>query len=213
MSFRPPLSQRERVLNDQELGRVLQMALQCRTQFEAIVALLIITGQRRGEIAALQWHWINFGEQIITLPKEITKNTRPHRFPFGSMTAQILSEIPEQIGKPYVFPASRTRFKDRPATTFNGWGKPKADFEKQLGIPPWTLHDLRRTFRTKWAELGILREVAERYINHVSGVHSGIQAVYDRHTYLPEMRKAVDIWETHLQILLADTTRRMRRAE
>ena len=59
----------------------------------------------------------------------------------------------------------------------------------------WTLHDLRRTFRTKWDELGISIEVAERYINHVSGVHSGIQGIYNRHKYLPEMRDAVAKWE------------------
>lgn len=75
-------------------------------------------------------------------------------------------------------------------------------FDKKLSIPPWTLHDLRRTLRTRWAELGIPREVAERYINHVSGVHSGIVAVYDRYSYMNEMRAAVEKWEQYLSRLL-----------
>jgi hypothetical protein len=69
-------------------------------------------------------------------------------------------------------------------------------------ISGWTLHDLRRTFRTKWASLGASREVAERYINHISGVQAGVTGIYDRYSYLPEMRGAVARWEEHLQAIL-----------
>lgn len=69
----------------------------------------------------------------------------------------------------------------------------------------WTLHDLRRTFRTKWAELGIPKEVAKRYINHVTGEDSAdakLDRIYNRYGYLKEMRDAVALWETHLLTVL-----------
>lgn len=198
----PPKSSRERVLTSKELPSALRLALSAPSTFYGIVALLVLTGQRRGEIAALQWNWIDLDKQHITLPKTVTKNKRVHTFPIGDMAVQVFEKRPRLKDNPYVFPAAHDRYKDKPATVFNGWGKPKARFDEQLKIEPWTLHDLRRTFRTMWAELAISREIAERYINHVSGVHSGIQAVYDRHKYMDEMRTAVTMWETHLQTLL-----------
>ena len=198
MQVPAPSISRDRVLTPKELGRALAQA--GRSSFDTIVALLILTGQRRGEIAALQWDWID--GDLITLPARLTKNGREHALPVGAMTLQILENITRFKGSPYLFPAARSRFKDRPAMIFNGWGKPKADFDKKLGITPWTLHDLRRTLRTEWARLRISREVAERYINHVSGAHAGIVGVYDRYSYLDDMRDAVSRWEIYIQTLL-----------
>jgi len=196
----PPNSSRERVLSPGELAKALKLALADRSPFETIVSLLILTGQRRSEIAGLQWDWINRGEFTITLPPEITKNKREHTFPIGRFGLSIIESVPRR-NSPYLFPAARLVSED--TTVFNGWGKPKAAFDKKLSITSWTLHDLRRTLRTEWAKLRISKEIAERYINHISGEHSGINAIYDRYKYLPEMREAVELWEQHLQTLLA----------
>lgn len=201
LQIHSPKPRRERTLSPQELAKVLDLAQDMRIPFHAILSLLALTGQRRGEIAALEWDWIDEAARTITLPAPVTKNGREHIFPIGNRSLSVLSNIPRKAG-PYLFPAARDRYTDRPATVFNGWGKPKATFDDLLQIPPWTLHDLRRTFRTAWAELGIPIEVAERYINHVSGVHSGVQAIYNRHSYLPEMRIAVEKWECYLENIL-----------
>ncbi len=202
----PPQSRRDRTLSSQELAKALRLALAGTSSFHSIAALLMLTGQRRGEIAALKWDWVDEGKKLITLPAAITKNKCEHQFPVGKLTLTVLNRIQRFADNPYVFPAARDRYRDRPATTFNGWGKPKAEFDKALQIPPWTLHDLRRTLRTQWAQLGISREVAERYINHVSGVHSGVQAIYDRYSYIDEMRAAVNKWERYLSGLLSDSS-------
>lgn len=197
---------RDHTLSATELGYVLAHARKGTTSFDAIVCLLILTGQRRGEIAALEWSWIDFDQKLITLPSSVTKNRRVHCFPIGDLAAEILKHVPEIKGNPYIFPAAKNRYRDRKATTFNGWGRPKARFDKALAeqgheIRPWTLHDLRRTLRTNWAEMGIRREVAEKYINHVSGVHSGVNAVYERYSYLNEMCEAVQRWEERVQLI------------
>ena len=81
---------------------------------------------------------------------------------------------------------------------FNGWSKCKTALDKRSGVSDWRLHDLRRTFRTKWEELGIQPTVAERYINHISGEHAGIRRTYNRYDYMREMQEAAATWEDHL---------------
>ena len=67
---------------------------------------------------------------------------------------------------------------------------------------PWTIHDLRRTFATIHASIGTPIHITERLLNHVSGTQAGIVSVYQRHEYLPELRKAVDAFEAHLTSIL-----------
>jgi integrase len=197
----PPNRSRERVLTPEELVKTLRLALSGTTPYDAIVSLLTILGQRRSEIAALEWAWVHHNECTITLPSRITKNKREHTFPVGQLTLSILSRMPRHADSPYVFPAAK--IVSEKTTVFNGWGKPKARFDTELNIEPWRLHDLRRTLRTEWAKLRVSKEIAERYINHISGENSGVNAIYDRYKYMPEMCEAVEKWEQYLQTLLA----------
>jgi hypothetical protein len=66
------------------------------------------------------------------------------------------------------------------------------------GVTGWTLHDLRRTFSTGLASLGVAPHIIERLINHSTGVISGVSATYNRVAYMPEMRQAVEKWDTTL---------------
>ena len=186
----PKSESRSRVLTDDELRRVWIASDECGT-FGVIVKLLILTGQRRGETAALQSSWIK--PDTITLPKEITKNGREHTFPIGTMAASLLAKRSTSGG---LFLA---RWKQ---TNFSGWSTSKAALDKLSGVSGWTLHDLRRTFATNLAALGTPIHVTERLLNHVSGTQSGIVAVYQRHSYMPEMRKAVEARERHLHALV-----------
>lgn len=195
---------RTRVLSDEEL-RCIWRACEQRISDESaahrampanfctIVQLLILTGQRRGEIAALQSSF--FKDDVCTLPSELTKNGREHAFPFSVLSAAILSRLPETTG--FLFAA---RGKD--ARPFNGWSNSKAALDKASGVTNWTLHDLRRTFRTIHARIGTPPHIGERLINHVNAVASDVAQIYDLHTYLPEMRKAVAAYESHLAVLL-----------
>jgi integrase len=187
---------RERVLSDDELRAVFKMALEGGSTFSHIVGLLVLTGQRRSEIAALKWEWVDETERTITLPASITKNKRTHTFPYGGMVAGILEQIPHQGA--YLFPAARDQVKGKPATVFNGWGKPKAAFDELCNVSEWQLHDLRRTFASKLAAFGVSLPTIEKLLNHVSGSFGGIVSVYQRHNWLPEMRAAIEVWERWL---------------
>lgn len=189
---------RERVLSEEELERVWQ-ACEIQGMFGKIVKLCILLGQRRSEIAHFEWSWINENSKTITLPAQLTKNRREHTFPYGDMTAAILATIPK--GK-YVFPARKTWRKG--GTVYNAWNKDKPRLDTASGVTGWVLHDLRRTFVSSWAALGTRLEVTEKYVNHVSGSHGGIVGVYQRHSFLPEMRSAVELWERKLGQLISD---------
>jgi integrase len=200
----PPRS-RDRVLTPAELRAVFRNTIEGNKPFDKIVALLILTGQRRTQIGALHDSWLaELG--YINIPKDLTKHTA-HRFPIGPLTQEVLGK--NRTKSSYLFPATRERRKGQPAALFNGWGNAKAAFDKKLAeaghvLGHWTLHDLRRTFRTNWAALGIRREVAEKYIHHISGVHSGVNGIYDQHDYLEEMKLAAVRWERYLAKILRD---------
>jgi integrase len=187
---------RERVLSDDELRSVFKTALGGSSTFAHIVALLVLTGQRRSEVAAIKWEWIDEAERTITLPASVTKNKRTHKFPYGGMLAKILERVPHQGD--YLFPAARDQVKGKPATVFNGWGKPKATFDGLCNVSGWQLHDLRRTFATNLAALGVAPHVVERILNHASGTISGVAAIYNQFKYMDEMRAAIEIWEQRL---------------
>jgi integrase len=184
---------RERVLSKDELKRVLLAARSKKSTYTDIVQLLIYTGQRRGEIAALERSWIDFERRTITFPAKITKNKRQHTIPFGPPVEEVLLR---QHDEGCLF---RARGKK---TRFDGWSKGKPKFDRLCPMPGWTLHDLRRTFATNLAALGVPIHVTEKLLNHVSGTLAGIVAVYQRHTYQDEMREAIDAWEAYLRTLL-----------
>jgi len=195
---------RTRALSADELRTVLATSLLGPYPFGCIVALCILTGQRRGEIAKLQWEWIDRTSQTITIPAAVTKNKREHTFPYGGMAERVIDAIPIVDNAQYLFPAAVDTGRRMQATVFNGWSKAKRAFDTRLeGVAPFTLHDLRRTLSTCMASLGVEQIVVEKLLNHVSGgTQSPIAQVYNRHSYMKEMREAIVTYEGYLAKLL-----------
>lgn len=187
------LAPRERVLSDEELGQVVRAAGKIGT-FGKFSLMLIYTGQRRGEIAALDASWIDREQRLISLPRQITKNNRSHCIPYGNAVAGILGALSNE----------GLLFGARGSTMpISGFSKGKKVLDANCRITePWTLHDLRRTFATGLQRLGVRLEVTEALLNHVSGTKAGIVGVYQRHNYLEEMRAAIALWENHIDSLL-----------
>jgi integrase len=192
---------RTRVLPEDELRAVWTTARSLATPFHAIVALLCLTGARRGELSRLEWTWV--GDDTIIFPASVTKNGREHRIPIGPEAQNHFAAARKMDGSPYVFPAARQRSER--TTTINGWSKAKARFDKECGVSGWTLHDLRRTFATNLQRLGVRLEVTEALLNHVSGTRSGIVGVYQQHQWQSEKREAIRQWEAYLTSLIPST--------
>jgi integrase len=194
--LQPPRSSRprERVLSLDEIKALLSEARQSGTTFAIIVELLLLTGQRRGEIASIRAEWIDWEQRTITFPYTVTKNKRTHTIPFCGRVNTLLRK---GNGKGLLFPARGTD----DARPFDGWSKCKPKFDLECPMPHWVLHDLRRTFASGLASIGIQMPVTERLLNHVSGSFSGIVGVYQRYDFVPEMRNAVVAWEEYIQKL------------
>ncbi|MFY0610702.1 MAG: site-specific integrase [Hyphomicrobiaceae bacterium] len=180
---------RDRILTDQELITVWQRAEEVSYPYGSIIQLLILTGQRRGEIAALRRSWI--ADNAITFPTGFTKNKREHRLPLEQHALQLIDDLPNTGD--LLFPSRYDESK-----TFNGWGKAKAQFDAPLKLPPYTLHDLRRTYSSNLARLGVPIHVTEKLLNHASGTITGVAAVYNRYSYQEEMREVVTQHERFL---------------
>ena len=172
----PKHTPRDRVLTDAELKAIWNATGDGKI-FSNIIRLLILTGQRRGEIAQLRTSWIRDNE--ITIPKELTKNGREHTFPCGNFAAELLGQMKPRQPQELYFLARGC------STPFNGWMKSKLALDKKLGndFERWTLHDLRRTFAANMAKLGVRLEVTEKLLNHISGSLGGIVAIYQRHDF------------------------------
>lgn len=184
---------RERVLTEAEVAKLLRYSLERRGRFNDIVTLLLLTGQRKGEIAGLRWSECE--GDYLRLPPERTKNKRLHVVPICKQARVLIESI--NGGATNVF---GTPDADRP---FNGWGRAQRDIIAATGLAHFTLHDLRRTFATLHAKIGTPVHVAERLLNHVSGTISGVAAVYNRHTYTEEMTVATERYDELIDRLTA----------
>ncbi len=193
-SLRFSSQSRSRILSAEEMKVVWHRAEKVGYPYGVLIKLLILTGQRRGEIVGLRRNWISM--DAITFPIGFCKNKREHVIPLSAMAKSIIDGIPSE-GE-LLFPA-----RGQTETTFSGWSKAKAQFDEPLSIAPYTLHDLRRTYSSQMAALGTPIHVTEKLLNHVSGTLSGVAGVYNRYSYATEMRSAIEAYETRLQALIA----------
>jgi integrase len=183
---------RDRVLTDAELTAVWQAAEKEGYPFGTIVRLLILTGQRRGEVAGMRWSELDLEAGHWVLPRERVKNARRHEVPLPRQAIEILQKVP-QIGDTHVFTINGTG-------AFGGFSKARARLD--VDIPDWTIHDLRRTAASGMAKLGVSLVVIEKVLNHVSGSLAGIVGVYQRHEYAEEKRAALQQWADHIDRLV-----------
>jgi integrase len=186
---------RERVLNDRELAAIWRAAADTARPYGSIVRLLILTGQRREEVAGMTWAEIADDLATWTIPGTRTKNGVPHIVPLSAQARALLLDLSRKCE--LVLPGER-------ATPFSGWSKSKARLDTASGVLNWRLHDVRRTVATGLQRLGVRLEVTEAVLNHLSGSRAGIVGVYQRHDWAEEKRAALDAWASHVLAAAAE---------
>ncbi|WP_019905670.1 site-specific integrase [Methylobacterium sp. 77] len=189
-----PEERRARVLTKDEIKAVLDA---CRNDdFGRIVRMLLLTGQRRDEVAAMAWAEVDLAAAMWKLPAERVKNGLPHDVPLSGPALALLTGAPRIEG--------RTRVFGQGEGGFQGFSRAKAAHDKRSGITGWRLHDLRRTAATGMNELGVLPHVVEAVLNHISGYRAGVAGIYNRAIYATEKRAALDLWAAHLLKMQVD---------
>jgi integrase len=183
-------NQRDRVLSDEEARLVWNVAGEESYPFGSVVQLLLLTGQRLGEVAGMQWDELDLDKKEWRLPLERTKNSKPHLVPLSDAAMAVIKSVPP-VDARFVFSAV-------PGKSIVGFAKIKHRLDRVTGIEGWVLHDLRRTVATGLQKLGVALPVTESVLNHASGSRSGIVGVYQRHDYADEKRKALDAWASFI---------------
>jgi len=192
---RPEVS-RDRILSMDEL-KAIWSATSDPGDYNAIIRLLLLTGQRREEVAAMTWHELDLGNALWRIDPGRTKNSRPHDVPLSSTALSIIEQLHRRVDRDLVFGGRKG--------PFSGWSKSKERLDQRIKLIGWRLHDLRRTLVTGMAELGVQPHVIEAVVNHVSGHKAGVAGVYNRATYSQEKRRALQDWAEYLDRAVAST--------
>jgi integrase len=192
---------RDRVLTDAETRTIWRGAGALGHPFGPMVRLLLLTAQRREEVAALRWSELSVDLSIWTLPAARAKNRRAHVVHLAEPARKILAGIQHIAGQDLVFSTTGT-------TPPRGFSKAKLRLDAAIANEPgaddakptagWRLHDFRRTAVTWLAGAGFPPHVADRLLNHVGGSITGVAAVYQRGEFLAERKAALDAWAVHV---------------
>jgi integrase len=210
---------RERTLTDAELRLVWLAAGGLGWPFGPIVRLLVLTGQRRDEVAGMAWAEVDRPGAMWLLPGERSKNGLPNLVHLSAPAMAIIDELPAIKSKAGLV------FTTTGETAVSGFSKVKARLDAsmlelmrgeamdggatqeeadRLALNPWTLHDLRRTLATGCQRLKFATEITEAVINHVSGSRAGIVGVYQTYKYAEEKKVALDAWGRHVAAVVAN---------
>jgi integrase len=200
VGVKPPTAERarDRVLTDLELRNVWMAAGKIGGPFGALVHLLVLTGQRRDECARIEYAEVDLAGRLWVLPPGRVKTAKGHEVPLSELAVAILTALP-RIGDRYVLTTS-----GEVAVSGYSKGKKRLDALLPPDMPPWRLHDLRRSVASGMARLGINLPVIEKVLNHTSGSFRGIVGVYQRHSFADEKRRALDAWGAFVADLVSD---------
>jgi integrase len=195
---KPPAKsvERDRVLSDREIAAVWQASFQLPTPYGEMYRMFLLTGQRRSEVSTMRWSEVT--GDLWTIPREKVKKDRAHTVPLTRTAQEVLrslSELPRFAEDGFVFSTTGG------ASASSNFCKTKRELDKLCGVTDWTIHDIRRTVRSKLAELGVPREVARKVLNHEDGK---VDRIYNRHEYLAEKREALEKWERMLLVATQD---------
>lgn len=192
--LRPPTKEkaRDRVLSETEIRAFWTATGELGWPFGQLFRLLLLTAQRRDEVATLEWAELDLDRRLWSLPREKAKNDQGHDVHLSSQAIDVLAALPRIAGD--------LVFSTNGRTAVSGFSRAKERLDdlmaKALGEPvePWILHDLRRSAATGMAGLKIAPHVVDRVLNHTSGTIRGVARVYNRFEYLDERKAALEAW-------------------
>ena len=181
---------RERVLSIDEVRRIYRAAEQLGELWGPLTRLLLLTGQRRGEIVGLKWSEIDLEAARITKAGSTTKNRKGHVTHLSTQALDIVSSI-ERGDSDLVFTTTGT-------TPVSGLSRVKRRLDVLLGedFEPWRFHDIRTAMATALAEAGEPETVVDRVLNHAASgsAPSAVARVYNQAEQLPQRAKVLDKW-------------------
>ena len=202
----------DRTLNDAELFAFWEATGRMEYPHGPLYRLLLLSGLRLNEVADTVWSEFDLTKGIWTIPASRMKGknskARPHSVPLTADILEILEGLPRFNGGEYLFSITngkspvwvsdkvKRRLDAAMLDTLRELATQRGDHPRNVKLPAWVNHDLRRTLRSRLSELRVSADVAEAILAHVK---SGIRGVYDRYEHFDEKRHALELWATRLR--------------
>jgi integrase len=158
----------------------------------------MLTGARLAEVFEARWSEIGAG--ALRLPAERSKSKEGRVIWLSAPAQEIIDTLPSFVGGDWLLTVSGR-------LPFKAYGTSKVRLDAALvaageKLPPWRVHDIRRSVATGLQRLGVRLEIIETVLGHISGSRSGIVATYQRHRFEVEAAEAVRRWGEHIAGLL-----------
>lgn len=182
---------RDRVLKDDEILAIWNACGELGAPYGTLIRFLLVTAQRVGEASKLRWKELDLKENVWLLPRERVKSKRSHEVPLSPLALELLHSLPSYVDEDgsqqehYLFTTTGGK------KPFSGFSKYNTKLNEKSGVTGWRIHDLRRTAATNLAKLGVADSTISHVLNHAP---SGVTAIYNRHSYLPQKREALEKW-------------------
>ena len=183
---------KDRVLSDEEIKILWNQLDECKSMDRRIalsLKLMLLTGQRKVECLNLKYSEID-SSGWWTIPKEISKNGKPHRVFLSPQAKNIISLAKELLPESdYVFPSPRTNKPFLGSSIDHALRDTRARKVIKVDFTP---HDLRRTASSMMTSMGIPRLTVSKILNHSE---AGVTAKhYDHYAYDKEKKAALIKW-------------------
>ncbi|MEY4889179.1 MAG: hypothetical protein RIQ75_309 [Pseudomonadota bacterium] len=209
---------RDRVLTDDETAAIWTATGAIRAPLGAFYRVLLLTGQRREEVAGMKWDELDRATATWVIPAYRAKNDTTHIVPLSpAVLAELdtLALAKREMAKDewldaHIWPNSGPVMSIRGGVSLSCFSQAKSLLDSEIAkargdegpIDDWRVHDLRRTLATGLQRLGVRFEVTESVLNHVSGAKGGVAGVYQRHDWKDEKRAALSAWALHVERLI-----------
>lgn len=209
----PPVPEaRDRVLTDAEVHSFWSATEAMGWPFGPLYQLLLLTAQRRDEVAGMRRSEIDLAKAEWLIPSERTKNGKEHLVHLSPQAVSIIQNllISGSHNQRYgISDSSRAVtdliFTTTGTTSLSGFSRAKLALDGIMTpAKPWRIHDLRRTAASGMASLGFQPHIVERVLNHVSGAQGGLVGVYQRYEFVPERKKAIEAWGNYVARLFSN---------
>jgi integrase len=202
---------RKRVLSDVEIAAFWRASGELHYPIGPLFRMLLLTAQRKSEVAEASWREFDLQNRLWVIPSERFKSNATHTIPLSPDALALLETVPRWKGGDFLFSNtggvkpvnsfSKAKLRLDRSMLLSLWAvaRKRGVDPQNVVLEPFVIHDLRRTVRTRLSSLHVPDKVAEMVIGHGP---RGIQRIYDLHTYLPEMREALDRWASLLRSIV-----------
>jgi integrase len=198
---------RQRIIPDHKLKVWYQAVRALKSEVtHDLLIFLLLTGMRIGETKKLKWSFVDFENEILVVPRELTKSDREHRLPLSDFLMKLLKKrhVYREINSDWVFQSSRLRNKH-----ISGNAAIVSRVSAVSGVN-FSYHDLRRTFLTMGEKLDVPHYILKRLVNHsVSNDITGGYLVLDIERLRSQMSRITSAFLDLLEIDCSETKKWM----